>query len=206
MIAGTDPRKPWLSTPEVRRQLGRSVIDFFQPIFAYSPLALGTDLDGETNCFRLLALNPDQRIKAFYIAGTDHCRRATSEGEPDTLQKIERELSVMRGESRRNHAVSFLFLERGEAIAGKDSPDSFLDMHVLPSIPPPALRRPSGRVCESGVDVHLKWLPVIEMNIADERGAHGGYSLARPPEAITVKDVVEASEGAIAPVPCAMTS
>lgn len=72
---------------------------------------------------------------AFYIAGTDHCRRATSEGEPDTLQKIERELSVMRGESRRNHAVSFLFLERGEAMAGMDSLDSFLDMHVLPSIP-----------------------------------------------------------------------
>jgi Rrf2 family cysteine metabolism transcriptional repressor len=38
--------------------------------------------------------------------------------------------------------------------------------------------------------------------LASQRGAHGGYSLARPPEAITVKDVVEAIEGAIAPVPC----
>jgi Rrf2 family protein len=38
--------------------------------------------------------------------------------------------------------------------------------------------------------------------VASHRGAHGGYSLARPPEAITVKDVVEAVEGAIAPVPC----
>jgi Rrf2 family protein len=38
--------------------------------------------------------------------------------------------------------------------------------------------------------------------VASHRGAHGGYSLARPPEAITVKDVVEAIEGAIAPVPC----
>jgi len=38
--------------------------------------------------------------------------------------------------------------------------------------------------------------------LAAQRGAHGGYSLARPPEAITVRDVVEAIEGAIAPVPC----
>ena len=38
--------------------------------------------------------------------------------------------------------------------------------------------------------------------IVSQRGAHGGYALARPPEAITVKDVVEAIEGAIAPVPC----
>jgi Rrf2 family protein len=38
--------------------------------------------------------------------------------------------------------------------------------------------------------------------VVSQRGAHGGYSLARPPEEITVKDVVEAIEGAIAPVPC----
>ncbi|MGA2975918.1 MAG: Rrf2 family transcriptional regulator [Spirochaetia bacterium] len=38
--------------------------------------------------------------------------------------------------------------------------------------------------------------------IISHRGAHGGYSLARPPGDITVKDVVEAIEGVIAPVPC----
>ncbi|HET6451208.1 MAG TPA: Rrf2 family transcriptional regulator [Spirochaetia bacterium] len=38
--------------------------------------------------------------------------------------------------------------------------------------------------------------------LSAHRGAHGGYSLARPPEAITVRDVVEAIEGTIAPVPC----
>jgi Rrf2 family protein len=38
--------------------------------------------------------------------------------------------------------------------------------------------------------------------VISQRGSHGGYSLARPPEDITVKDVVEAIEGAIAPVPC----
>jgi Rrf2 family protein len=38
--------------------------------------------------------------------------------------------------------------------------------------------------------------------VISQRGAHGGYSLARPPEDITVRDVVEAIEGSIAPVPC----
>src|SRR5512136_749477 len=38
--------------------------------------------------------------------------------------------------------------------------------------------------------------------LAAQRGAHGGYPLPRPPEAITVRDVLEAIEGAIAPVPC----
>jgi Rrf2 family protein len=38
--------------------------------------------------------------------------------------------------------------------------------------------------------------------VASHRGAHGGYSLGRPPSEITVRDVVEALEGAIAPVPC----
>jgi Rrf2 family protein len=38
--------------------------------------------------------------------------------------------------------------------------------------------------------------------VTSHRGAHGGYSLARPPRDITVKDVVEAIEGRIAPVAC----
>lgn len=38
--------------------------------------------------------------------------------------------------------------------------------------------------------------------VLSQRGAHGGYSLARPPGDITVRDVVEAIEGSIAPVPC----
>ena len=34
------------------------------------------------------------------------------------------------------------------------------------------------------------------------RGARGGYSLARPPEAITMAEVVRALEGEIAPIEC----
>ncbi len=38
--------------------------------------------------------------------------------------------------------------------------------------------------------------------VVSQRGSHGGYSLSRPPEEITVADVVTAIEGKISPVPC----
>ena len=38
--------------------------------------------------------------------------------------------------------------------------------------------------------------------VLSQRGSHGGYALARSPEGITVKDVVEAIEGRIAAVLC----
>ncbi|MEA3328164.1 MAG: Rrf2 family transcriptional regulator [Candidatus Omnitrophota bacterium] len=34
------------------------------------------------------------------------------------------------------------------------------------------------------------------------RGAHGGYMLAKPPSKITLKEVVQAMEGSLAPVRC----
>ncbi|MGI9082359.1 MAG: RrF2 family transcriptional regulator [Thermoleophilaceae bacterium] len=38
--------------------------------------------------------------------------------------------------------------------------------------------------------------------VESRRGAHGGYSLARPAESITMAEVVKALEGAIAPIEC----
>ncbi len=38
--------------------------------------------------------------------------------------------------------------------------------------------------------------------VASTRGAHGGYRLAKPPEEITMDEVVEALEGQIAPMEC----
>ncbi len=38
--------------------------------------------------------------------------------------------------------------------------------------------------------------------ITAQRGAHGGYALARPPAEITVLQIVEAIEGPLVPVPC----
>lgn len=38
--------------------------------------------------------------------------------------------------------------------------------------------------------------------VISQRGSHGGYTLARSPREITVKDVVEAIEGKVCPAPC----
>jgi Rrf2 family protein len=38
--------------------------------------------------------------------------------------------------------------------------------------------------------------------VLSQRGSRGGYALARPPEEITVRDVIEAIEGKIAAVLC----
>jgi len=38
--------------------------------------------------------------------------------------------------------------------------------------------------------------------ITSTRGAHGGYQLARPPEAITMDEVLQALEGTLAPMQC----
>jgi Rrf2 family protein len=38
--------------------------------------------------------------------------------------------------------------------------------------------------------------------VASRRGAHGGYTLSRPPEEITMAEIVQALEGEIAPIEC----
>ena len=42
--------------------------------------------------------------------------------------------------------------------------------------------------------------------VVSTRGAHGGYELARPPETITMSEVLRALEGPIAPMICASDS
>jgi Rrf2 family protein len=58
-------------------------------------------------------------------------------------------------------------------------------------------------------DISLAYLEQIVASLREAelvvstRGAHGGYHLAREPQAITVGDVLRALEGPIAPVVCA---
>ena len=136
IIADRDPRKPRLTAAEIRHRVARAVIEQFKPLFAYSPIALGTDFDGERNVIRLLDLNSCQKIEAFYIAGADHLRRLDCCGRPDTVQKLESEVKCMRKRSGANHAVSLLFLERNEPTAGmREAVETFLGVHVLPRVP-----------------------------------------------------------------------
>ena len=110
---GSDPGKPAMTEEVLRHSVGRAVLREFAPFFAYSPLAMGTSLYGETNLFRLLALNAGQRIHAFYLAGDDHYRLKKENGEDDTIGKIEKNMSdPALGFTPGAHQISLAFLER----------------------------------------------------------------------------------------------
>ncbi len=130
VLAGDDPRKPQMTKADLRHPMGRAVLDAFAPFFAYSPLAMGTTLDGESNVFRFLDLNLAQPLKAFYIVGDDHYRRFDKKGNPDTLTKIENKLALHREtHPESSHEVSLAFNER-EGVS--QLIDTSLDVRFLP--------------------------------------------------------------------------
>ena len=116
VITGSDSRKPDLLRADIRHSLGRDILQLFSPLFAYSPIALDGALDGETNVFRILQLNPRQKVDAFYIAGTDHYHRHhPATGRPDTIQKLESGVTgKIFGYDERMSSISAIFLGRGE--------------------------------------------------------------------------------------------
>jgi len=135
LIAGEDSRKSSMLSARTRHQLGRSVIDRFYPLFSYSSLALGTDLCGESNFERLLGLNSDQRLEAFYIAGTDHFHRTTDQGDPDTIQKLEwvAERQIKAGYTL--HTISAVFIDREGAPIWQEPVPTTLRVRILPALP-----------------------------------------------------------------------
>ena len=135
VIAGKDDRKPLMTAPETRHQLGISVLENFAPIFEYSPIALGTSLDGETNFGRILALNTHQRMETWYIAGMDHYRRKNSAGEPDTLEKLERVVKEQENAGNLRHSISLIFVERGGDPHEQGDRETFLNVRLLPPLP-----------------------------------------------------------------------
>ena len=133
-IAGFDPRKPDLVPGASRHAMGKEVLKIFDPLFSYSSIAAGNNVDGESNLFRLLSLNPEQRIEAFYIAGGDHCHRVNPKNNmPDTIQKMENNIMNIcyRGNDNLHH-VSAVFIERGES---ERQVDTFLPVYFLPAMP-----------------------------------------------------------------------
>ena len=134
IIAGNDPRKPALITPQIRHRMGKKVVALFAPFFKYSPIALDNDLDGETNIFKILALNPQQKIDAHYIVGSDHYQRINpATGALDTIQKLEDNIKYkLYGFDEMLHRISAIFIKRG---AIKQSVSTFLDVSFIPEMP-----------------------------------------------------------------------
>lgn len=131
--AGDDPRKPNMTPAAFRHPMARAVLERFAPFFDYSAIALGTNYDGETNLFRMLALNPAQKTKAFYLVGGDHYQLKDKNGNPDTLPKLEahsKDPAMNRHPDK--HTVEAVFTER-EGSEG-DVPTS-LGVYFMPKIP-----------------------------------------------------------------------
>lgn len=112
VLAGDDPRKPTMTPVVTRHPMGREVLKVFAPFFDYSPIAVGTTLDGETNIFRILALNPERRVDAWYMVGDDHYRLVDKKGNPDTLPKLEANMRKDMGHSPTLHALKVAFIKR----------------------------------------------------------------------------------------------
>lgn len=134
VLAGDDPRKPQMVAAALRHPIGQAVLSLYQPFFVFSPIAVGTDFDGETNLFRFLALNARQRIHAYYMVGDDHYALKDKKDNPDTLPKIENNMVDPRlGFVPGLHKISVAFIER--LGRGADVPTSLDVPEFLPPVP-----------------------------------------------------------------------
>jgi nicotinic acid mononucleotide adenylyltransferase len=117
ILQGDDPIRKPLMTPVPRRHpMGEKVLEAFSPFFTYSPIAIDTTLDGETNIFRLLQLNAAQKLEAWYMVGDDHYRLLDARGNPDTLPKLERNITThYEVVSPTLHTVKVAFIKRDGA-------------------------------------------------------------------------------------------
>jgi nicotinic acid mononucleotide adenylyltransferase len=134
ILSGFDARKPEITSPATRHSMGRLILNMFAPLFDYSPAAVKGDLDGESSVFKVLAANPDQRIDAFYIAGTDHCHRVDpATGNVDTIQKLEHNMrSRIYGFDRKKHSISLIFVKRRLT---ESSISTSLNLSFMPGVP-----------------------------------------------------------------------
>lgn len=112
VLAGDDPRKPTMTPVEHRHPMGEEVLEIFAPFFQYSSIAVGTTFDGETNIFRILALNAQQGVEAWYMVGDDHYRLVDRNGKPDTLPKLETNYRRDMGHNTALHQLKVAFIRR----------------------------------------------------------------------------------------------
>ncbi len=134
VLAGSDERKPGITPPAIRHPIGRTILNMFTPLFDYLPRGGSGDPDGESSLFKLLALNRDQMIDAFYIAGSDHCRRVDpATGNADTVQKLEDNMTNgIYGFNDTRHRVFPIFVKRGLAACRIKTQ---LEVSFMPGLP-----------------------------------------------------------------------
>ena len=135
IIAADDIRKPDLIPAEIRHMLSRKMLEMFYPLFLYSDIALGSNIEGEVNAFRLLSFNRNRKVHACYLVGTDHYRRFDANGRLDTIGKIEKGIeNRIYSFQRDKHEISIVFIKR----EGKETESLIptrLNVNFLESLP-----------------------------------------------------------------------
>lgn len=135
VMAGDDPRKPNMTKAAIRHPLGRAALDTLAPFVDYSAIAVGTEYDGETNIFRLLALNPGQMMNAYYLVGDDHYKLKNAAGGDDTIPKLEKNrLKPELGYDAKVHDMSVAFIERETKAATRTLIPSSIEVRFLPEL------------------------------------------------------------------------
>ncbi|TNF38390.1 MAG: hypothetical protein EP329_00545 [Deltaproteobacteria bacterium] len=131
VVQGRDARKRIsAATERHRHEMARDVLALLAPLVVYSDIGLGNAFVGEDNLFRLLRLNARQRIHAHYLVGSDHYRRVDARGAPDTVARLEDNVSGRAlGFDPEVHRLKLLVLERG---VPHDDVETSLDVAFLP--------------------------------------------------------------------------
>lgn len=123
IIQGEDDWKPDLLPVEDRYPMNQEILGLFEPLFKFTGIANTADekgtlkLRGEYNSFRILQLNPDQKIDAFYLVGSDHLNRyfVTDDGvkRKDTIACLEENIAEkVYNFNPEIHSMKALFIAR----------------------------------------------------------------------------------------------
>ncbi len=112
---------------ELRRGAAAEAIALFQPLFTLVPPS-GKPLDGAASFFRLLGLNGQQSIEAFYISG---CESGASASVAETTEALRSQGARTRAGSL--HSVSVVRIETGSGEGPSLEDPRFL---LIPSAPP----------------------------------------------------------------------
>lgn len=182
VIAGRDDRKPDLLPAPLRHEIARETLSLFSPLFGYSPISLDSGRDGESAAIDLMRLNAGRDIHAFYLAGTDHCRRIhPGTGRADTIGKLEillgseRHSSLAKGS---RFSVAFL-IRRGAALQAPPSP---LDLHFIPEGPLSCSSTAIRAAMAGGDPAALSSLPHGVYSFLRSRHLYGWWAAAAPRE------------------------
>lgn len=115
---------------ELRRGAAAEAIAIFQPLFTLVPGSAGKSTSGPASFFRLLGLNSQQIVEAFYVSGHESCASVSI---PETMDALWKEGKTSGSYDERLHRFSIISIAAG---AGERSGESNARVLVVPSALP----------------------------------------------------------------------